>query len=313
MPKLSTARTVVLAFIGFQALLYVFLLYRHTDMPAPSPRTYRIVSGYFAQDDPAADAVALGPTPPFFGLLSRSWPKFNSTIADLAAKASPDESYKVIFFGRHGEGYHNVALEKYGERAWDAKWALLEGDGQSTWGPDPNLTPLGEGQARNANTAWRLELSRGVPIPQRLYVSPMKRAFRTYQLTFDGILPEPRSTPIILENVREEYGEHTCDKRRTRTEIKADFPEAEFEERFSEEDELWTWTRETHAQVNGRAKLVLGRIWEKDADKTYISITAHSGIINGFLRVLGRGSGYYRMPTGGIIVVVVKGTTAKST
>ncbi|KAI0042679.1 hypothetical protein FA95DRAFT_1499809, partial [Auriscalpium vulgare] len=268
----------------------------------------QIVPGYFAQDDPAADAVALGPTPPFFGLLSRSWPKFTSAIADLAAKASPDESYKVIFFGRHGEGYlhlaDNVAAAKYGEEVspFDPpccrKWSLLEGDGESTWGPDPNLTPLGEAQARNANTAWRLELPHKVPIPERFYVSPMKRAFRTYQLTFDGVLPEPRPTPIILENVREEYGEHTCDKRRTRTEIKADFPEAEFEEGFSEEDELWTWTRETKAHVIERAKIVLDRIWEKDADKTYISVTAHSGIINGFLGAIGRGS-FYELPTGG--------------
>jgi len=50
----------------------------------------------------------------------------------------------------------------------------------------------------------------------------------------------------------------------------------------------------------------LDRLFENDHDDTYISVTAHSGWINGVLRVIGREN--YALPTGGLIVVVVKGT-----
>jgi hypothetical protein len=29
------------------------------------------------------------------------------------------EQYKLLYFGRHGEGEHNVAEAKYGTEAWD--------------------------------------------------------------------------------------------------------------------------------------------------------------------------------------------------
>jgi len=171
---------------------------------------------------------------------------------------------------------------------------------------DPRLTATGEEQAHRARDAWEYELSRDgpVPIPQRFYCSPLTRAIRTLNLTFENLLPETPK-PIILENCREEYGEHTCDKRRTRSELQDEFPNIVFEEGFEEEDVLWTPVHESRASVERRAKLVLDRIFENDHDATYISITAHSGWINALLRVVGRSS--YALPTGGILVVVVKG------
>ena len=63
---------------------------------------------------------------------------------------------------------------------------------------DPLLTPVGEEQARSAHTAWERETLRGLPVPQRFYCSPLTRAIRTLQLTFEGILPADLK-PIILE------------------------------------------------------------------------------------------------------------------
>lgn len=63
---------------------------------------------------------------------------------------------------------------------------------------DPRLTLIGEGQARSAHAAWEREILRGLPVPQRFYCSPLTRAIRTLQLTFEGILP-PDLKPIILE------------------------------------------------------------------------------------------------------------------
>jgi len=197
---------------------------------------------------------------------------------------------------------------------------------------DPRLTATGEEQARRARAAWERELSHDVPVPvpQRFYCSPLTRAIRTLELTFENVLPEP-PRPVILEvasqmprclstntfttqNCREEYGEHTCDKRRTRTELQDEFPGIVFEERFEEEDVLWTTIHESKASVERRAKLVLDRIFQNDHDATCalspylpsnqdlsidldISITAHSGWINAFLRVIGRNE--YALPTGG--------------
>ncbi|KAN0135554.1 phosphoglycerate mutase-like protein [Lactarius tabidus] len=268
-----------------------------------SGRTYEVVPGFFVQDTPLAEPTVIGPTPEFFGLLSKSWSQFVGEIARLNSTRSESVSYKVLFLGRHGEGYHNVAQSKYGDKAWDEKWALLDGDGELTWGPDPHLTAIGEEQGRSAHVAWEREILRGVPVPQKYYCSPLKRAIRTLELTFADVLPAD-TKPLIVEICREEYGEHTCDKRRTRTEIHSDFPGFAFEEGFEEEDILWSPERETKENIEVRARLFLDRVFTNDSDATYISVTTHSGWINALLRVTGHGN--YPLPTGGLIVIVVK-------
>ncbi|KAH9075800.1 phosphoglycerate mutase-like protein [Lactarius deliciosus] len=259
-------------------------------------RTYEVVSGFFVQDTPPAASTVIDPTPDFFGLLSRSWSQFVGEIEGLKSTCSESISYKVLFLGRHGEGNHNVAEFKYGHKAWDEKWALLDGDGELTWGPDPRLTAIGEEQARSAHAAWEREILRGVPIPQEYYCSPLTRAIRTFELTFVDVLPA-HLKPLIVENCREENGEHTCDRRRTRSEIHSDFPGFAFEEGFEEEDVLWSPERETKESAERRAKLLLDRVFENGRDNTYISVTTHSGWINALLRVIGQGN--YPLPTGG--------------
>jgi broad specificity phosphatase PhoE len=63
---------------------------------------------------------------------------------------------------------------------------------------DPRLTPIGEEQAHSAHAAWEREILRGLPVPRRFYCSPLTRAIRTLQLTFEGILPADLK-PLILE------------------------------------------------------------------------------------------------------------------
>lgn len=92
----------------------------------------------------------------------------------------------------------------------------MDGDGELTWGralqhlsfpvrlsdlpfpADPRLTPIGEEQARNVHAAWEREILRGVPVPQRFYCSPLTRAIRTLELTFEGVLPA-HLKPLVLE------------------------------------------------------------------------------------------------------------------
>lgn len=119
---------------------------------------------------------------------------------------------------------------------------------------------------------------------------------------------------IQNQNCREENGVHTCDKRRTKTYIESTFPTFQIEHGFSEEDLLWeAEVRESRTHVEERAKEVLDMIFNNDGElcRTFypdilsfpltlcsvVSITAHGGIINAFLAVLGRTS--YALPTGG--------------
>ncbi|KAI0345470.1 phosphoglycerate mutase-like protein [Trametopsis cervina] len=269
--------------------------------------TYSAVPGFFVQDLPNAIPSQVGALPPRFGLIDASterWDTFKIKIDQLNEQgASKGEKYKVLFLGRHGQGWHNVGEAKYGTQAWDDYWSKLNGDNEITWGPDPLLTPLGLEQARDARNAWQQEIPFSIPVPKRHYASPLKRALDTWKTTFadDGW------SVTVLENCREEYGEHTCDKRSSLSHLQSVYPAPtySFESGFSEEDPVWTAEeRESKAHVVTRALTVLNTCFADDVDDSYISVVAHGGIINGFLSAVGRPS--YPLPTGGILPLVVK-------
>ncbi|KAF5376673.1 hypothetical protein D9615_007906 [Tricholomella constricta] len=268
-------------------------------------RSYTTVPGFFLQDDLATSGVL--PIPPSFGLLDNSpgrWQAFFAHLERLNKDADRYTSYKVFFFGRHGQGVHNVAEAKYGTKAWDDYWSKLNGDGELVWGPDPELTTIGKGQAVDAQDVWKAELAFEIPLPGKLYSSPLTRAARTCELTFNGLLSDQNRRPIIVENCREENGVHTCDKRRTRSYIQNTFPRFHIEPGFTEEDLLWDPdVRENKPHIAERAKRVLDHIFTHDKE-TFISVTAHGGIINGFLVSAGRP--FYVLGTGGILPVVIK-------
>lgn len=64
-------------------------------------------------------------------------------------------------------------------------------------GPDPVLTPLGESQARSANTGWKVQIKDGVPLPQALYSSPLRRAAHTLEITWSDILLNRGLRPVV--------------------------------------------------------------------------------------------------------------------
>ncbi|KAF7303948.1 F-box domain-containing protein [Mycena indigotica] len=263
------------------------------------------IGGFFTQDDPAADSTEIGAVPPRFGLLDASenrWTTLQAQLRQLNVSAGT-AIYKLFIFGRHGQGFHNVAEDKYGTVAWDDYWSKLDGDGDLVWGPDPELTTIGKEQAVAVNELWKTERNAGIPLPESLYCSPMTRAIQTQQITFASVGSPPRA--LIMENCREEYGEHTCDKRHPKTHIQQRFPQFDIEDGFSEEDELWEPDmRETADHAAERARLVLEHVFAQDRDSLFISVTAHSGIINGFLRALGRPR--YVLPTGGDRFLLVR-------
>ncbi|KAG1892048.1 histidine phosphatase superfamily [Suillus subluteus] len=262
-----------------------------------SQRSYEVVEGFFVQEG-GAPSYGLGELPPRFGLIDRSdsrWKTFRQKIDQLNTSSPAGTQYKVFFVGRHGEGFHNVAEAKYGTEE--------NGDGELIWGPDPELTTLGKDQAKAAHNAWKQERKFDIPIPGKLYCSPLTRAIHTNKITFDSIIPQSQRT-MIIENLRETTGVHTCDKRRTRTYIEQTFPDFDIEEELIEEDTLWdAEVRETHAEIDARMRGVLDMIFDKDQEQ-FISFTAHGGIVSAALRVMNHRQ--YILPTGGVIPIVVK-------
>ncbi|PCH35937.1 phosphoglycerate mutase-like protein [Wolfiporia cocos MD-104 SS10] len=253
----------------------------------------------------------MGALPPRLGLRDDSsdrWAKFCACIAELNASAPTGTTYKVLFIGRHGQGYHNVGKLKYGAELWNDVISRTNGDAETIWGPDPLLTSVGISQAEAARAVWLAEVPHDIPVPQRCYSSPLHRALDTWRLIFgesDLLWPAARQV-TVLEDLRETYGEHTCDKRNPLSVIRRTFPPPQFlyEEPFSEEDVLHQdHEREAEQHVNERGRAVLDRIW-REPDDIYISITAHGGIINGLLQAMGHQ--HYSVPTGGIMPLVVK-------
>jgi len=270
-----------------------------------------IIPDFFAHKLEGEPLIAV---PPRFGLIDKSadrWRRFRAKLAELNANAPAGERYKAVFCIRHGQGFHNVAEAKYGTEAWDDYWSKLEGDGELVWGPDPELTSIGLAQAADVHAMWVRENTVGLGMPRKIHSSPFVRALRTGQIAFDGLLDDDTKRWLIVEMCREENGVHTCDKRRARAEIAADFPTFPFEDGFTEADELWDAdVRETKAQVAARAAGVLERLfqenWAVEGDDHVLAITAHSGFINGILLALGRRP--YALPTGGVLPLVLKAT-----
>ena len=55
-----------------------------------------------------------------FGLVeNKSWEKLTDEITQLNTSAPPGTTYRLLFLGRHGEGWHNVAEARFGTEAWD--------------------------------------------------------------------------------------------------------------------------------------------------------------------------------------------------
>ncbi|KAI9740871.1 MAG: hypothetical protein M1818_004476 [Claussenomyces sp. TS43310] len=295
----------------------------------PKYLKYSTIPGYFVQDDPSTDPFTFDYTKSF-GLISRSydtdadlsfaeqasqWQRFAHHLSRLPSQTGHKSQYKVLFLGRHGEGYHNVAQEFYGTAAWDGGlirkytkfknaeslqcyWSHLDGNATSTWS-DAQLTLTGIAQASLASQTWATEIrDHSMPAPTSYYSSPLIRCLQTAYHTFSplkrlGLLPSPATSPFIptiKELLREKIGVHTCDRRSTRSEIEEFWraPAAPldfvFEKNFSEKDELWdSEMRETDVGLDRRSRAILDDLFTNDMS-AWLSISSHSGMIASLLR-----------------------------
>ncbi|KAL9004934.1 MAG: hypothetical protein Q9188_002253 [Gyalolechia gomerana] len=290
-----------------------------------SPRTtscftYTTLSGYFLQDDPSTIAEDFDFISKNFGLINRDYSsdipgettletqcrRFEREVGRLNAEAGEGVWYKVLYIGRHGQGFHNVAEQRYGREEWDRYYASLEGDSHGQWS-DAHLTETGIQQALSVNAFWKRQIAEAkTPAPEKYYTSPLYRCLETANLTFTGLdLPPDRPyNPVVKELLREANGVHTCDRRSSLSFLRSSFPNFSFEPGFQEHDGLWTAShRETDAELDVRMKELLDDIFSSDRS-TFVSFTSHSGAICSLLRALGHRE--FSLVTGGVIPVLVR-------
>lgn len=242
--------------------------------------------------------------------------------------------YKVLFLGRHGEGWHNAAESYYGTPAWNVRplsltpqtprspstnstnkqqcyWAELNGNTTTTW-YDASLTEKGTAQALLAHSYWQSRITtQHIHTPDKYYVSPLTRTLQTANLTFSGLaLPNHSAAfnPLIKELFREGISIHTCDHRHDKSYIQALFPTWPIEPGFTEEDQLWNGvTAETSSAQDERSSKALGQIFftgGSSKDESFVSVTSHSGEIASILRVIGHR--VFSLSTGAVIPALVR-------
>ncbi|KOS22648.1 Phosphomutase-like protein 3 [Escovopsis weberi] len=290
---------------------------------------FSTVKGYFLQDDPSTQSSDFDYASWNFGLLNRTYPT-DATCASQSGLSQwqrfarwvdylnngrnrIDEdgnrvSYRVVFFGRHGEGWHNAAESFYGTPAWNCYYGELDGNSTASWA-DALLTDDGFAQARKANAYYKkLFEEDGLPYFESYYSSPLRRCIQTANTTFATLdLPAThRFEPVIKELFREGISVHTCDRRSNKTDIHAFAPQFRFEEGFAEQDPLWHGALdegETSEHQLARSNVVLSDVFLND-ESTWISVTSHSGEIGSMMSALGHQP--FGLATGQIIPVFIK-------
>ena len=262
---------------------------------------YLTVTGYFLQSESSTNASTFSFTDTSFGLINRTyttdpvydpngiktqWQRFANQVFRLNQLSGHRVQYKLLFLGRHGEGYHNAAESYYGTPAWNCYYSLLDGNDTVTWA-DAQVTPKGIAQALAVNAFWASEIkNQKVPTPQSYYTSPLSRCLATTNLTFRGLqLPRRHPfLPTVKEFFREGISGHTCDRRGSKSCIQDAYPQYRFEPGFAEEDQLWqAYYAEPPVDQDIRTKIALDDVFVSDSE-TYVSITSHSGEIASLLR-----------------------------
>lgn len=204
----------------------------------------------------------------------------------------PDGSKRITLI-RHAEGWHNKD-----HREMDNYMADGLGQTETYW--DARLTPEGEEQAHKLRDKmqWRQRMG----LPQLVAVSPLTRAVQTASFAFAEFPPRTKpATPNALMQMyrppfratsllRERVWTHTCDGRRERHVLEAEFPHVDFGEVSEGADEMWEHKEDTPAQDDSDACAARGAellqwLWARpEAD---IAVVTHWMFLRHLVRPFG--------------------------
>ncbi|KAL7500711.1 hypothetical protein ACHAWT_008695 [Skeletonema menzelii] len=191
-------------------------------------------------------------------------------------KSEMDVDTKIIHFQRHGQGYHNLICDMWRELGKAIDFDSSDPNLNPVVRPeflDPPLTALGQQQCSSQR-----ELCNSLS-PDLVIVSPMLRCIQTAKLSFrDHVNKVPW---VSHEGCREELGLLVGNKRRSITDIKADFPEIDFDDIEHDEDVLWDEygdRRETLLEKSERIYQFLTEYVRSRPEKE-IAIVCHSAYL----------------------------------
>ncbi|XBW38593.1 hypothetical protein QEN19_004182 [Hanseniaspora menglaensis] len=252
------------------------------------------------------------------------------SVKDIVEEVKQTPNTRLFILARHGQGYHNLAVERYTEPVWDRDWAFKNGDGVAEDWADANLTAKGIDQVKRTGRVVFGNLLSGT-WPDSFYSSPLRRCLQTFKNEWEQKITVeansghkfPKKIDVLIkEKLRETIGCHTCDwrqnKKKTAEEccqIKELYPGCsinfEYEEGFKEKDPLYSSEhRESDDEIDARMKEVLEDIWttennKNDQNDKIISVTCHEGVIRSCLRVLNH-TPIPKLETSGVVMVVIK-------
>jgi hypothetical protein len=164
-----------------------------------------------------------------------------TTVADLVLMAGWTQPLssgaKRLTLIRHAEGLHNRDYR-------DLPNYVADGLGHTMKYWDARLTEEGVEQAKRLSSTTYDRAKQG--LPQVVVVSPMTRALETAAHAWPNRSSAPRPPMVATSLARERVGNHTCDGRRNRSELAAEFPWVDFSQVPSEEDEMWAFKEGIH-------------------------------------------------------------------
>lgn len=191
-----------------------------------------------------------------------------------------------MHFVRHAEGYHNQAIREAGE---DTP-TVYSTPGSDKF-LDARLNPVGKQQC----LAVRQELEQAVPKirPKLVVVSPLTRTLETAHIVFGDM--KHRAPFIVHDACRERWGKYVNDRRRSGSEITAEFGELygasgdEIDFRSfgfaSDIDNKWTEERESDESCAARAIELLA--WLSKRKEREIAVVTHSSFLRHLFAAFG--------------------------
>lgn len=193
------------------------------------------------------------------------WQKDESQIAG--------KNTKLVYFIRHGEGFHNKAQQEWREAKKAGEPYTLDTDPAFRY-MDPSLTPTGEAQASSLREeAAKTEVD--------LFItSPFKRAIQTLERSFDPAnRPTEPKKALCLEVLHERAGKHTCDKRRRVSEIQKEYEWIDFSLMEDSEDPFWGdgLVREPMENLQQRCETLVR--WLQERKEERIVVSCHSTLL----------------------------------
>lgn len=115
-----------------------------------------------------------------------------------------------------------------------------------------------------------------------VFTSCLSRTIETALLAVPGPPTAPPRPPFVaLDVLRERIGTHPCDRRRSRTALAADFPNVDFSDLATEDDDKWTLEREPWSDVVVRAERFCGVVRQRA--EAHIAAATHNDLLQGLL------------------------------